>query len=153
MQRIRNQAPDLVEIAETVLFWVVCARRLFHIVELCHAYATLELAEGNSLEDDDLPDAELLVSTCCGLVRIDEESQLVRMVHYTAQEYFYKYHVPAIISAHLNLARICIAYILQPACSIPETEEFSGHVSSLVVATPPDFSEPCQKISVFGLRV
>jgi ankyrin repeat protein len=140
MQRIRNQAPDLVEIAETVLFWVVCARRLFHIVELCHAYATLELAEGNSLEDDDLPDAELLVSTCCGLVRIDEESQLVRMVHYTAQEYFYKYHVPAIISAHLNLARICIAYILQPACSIPETEEFSGHVSSLVVATPPDFS-------------
>ncbi|KAL9008772.1 MAG: hypothetical protein Q9173_006135, partial [Seirophora scorigena] len=32
--------------------------------------------------------SEALISTCCGLVVVEEESQTVRLVHYTTEEYF-----------------------------------------------------------------
>jgi hypothetical protein len=88
VQRIYNQASDLVEVAESVLFWIICAKRPLSILELRHVYAMLDLPSGTSLEDDDLPDGENLTSTCGGLILVDGESQTVRLVHYTAQDYF-----------------------------------------------------------------
>ena len=54
-------------------------------MELQHALAvetgTSELDEENLLEIGDL------ISVCAGLVIADEESNIIRLVHYTTQEY------------------------------------------------------------------
>ncbi|KAK4150139.1 hypothetical protein C8A00DRAFT_37273 [Chaetomidium leptoderma] len=112
--RIYNQAPDLVEAAESVLFWVICVKRPLSVLELRHMYATLELPGDTILEDDDLPDGETLTSTCGGLIMVDGESRSVRLVHYTAQEYFERSHVQALAAARLSLANISLAYLTLP---------------------------------------
>ncbi|KAL2145736.1 hypothetical protein VTI28DRAFT_6431 [Corynascus sepedonium] len=109
-----NQAPDLVEVAKSVLFWVICAKRPLTVSELRHLYATLELTNCTPLEDDDLPDGELLTSTCGGLIMVDREAHTVRVVHYTAQEYLERTHVEALEAAKLSLANACLAYLTLP---------------------------------------
>ncbi|KAL2186498.1 Pkinase-domain-containing protein [Thermothelomyces heterothallicus CBS 203.75] len=114
VQRIHNQAPDLVEVAKSVLFWVICAKRPLTVLELRQMYATLELPDHTPLEDDDLPDGELLTSTCGGLLLVEGEAQTVRVVHYTAQEYFERTHVQELEAARLSLANASLAYISLP---------------------------------------
>ncbi|KAL2193805.1 hypothetical protein P885DRAFT_71817 [Corynascus similis CBS 632.67] len=117
IQRMYNQAPDLVEVAKSVLFWVICAKRPLTISELRHLYATLEPTNCTPLEDDDLPDGELLTSTCGGLIMVDREAHTVRVVHYTAQEYLERTHVEALEAAKLSLANACLAYLTLPNLS------------------------------------
>ncbi|KAH6623387.1 hypothetical protein F5144DRAFT_359637 [Chaetomium tenue] len=114
VERISNQAPDLVEVAESVLFWVICVKRPLTVLELRHAYATRELPEDTPLEDDDLPDGEILTSTCGGLIKVDGESQTVRVVHYTTQEYFERSHAQNLLVAKRDLASISLAYLTLP---------------------------------------
>jgi hypothetical protein len=40
------------------------------------------------LDDENSPRIESMVCVCVGLVTVDEESGIIRLVHYTAQEYF-----------------------------------------------------------------
>jgi hypothetical protein len=42
----------------------------------------------SELDEDNLPQIEDMVSVCAGLVTVDEESGIIRLVHYTTQEYF-----------------------------------------------------------------
>ena len=82
-----------------------CARTAYLIqtvLELRQMYATLELPDHTPLEDDDLPDGELLTSTCGGLLLVEGEAQTVRVVHYTAQEYFERTHVQELEAARLR---------------------------------------------------
>jgi hypothetical protein len=41
-----------------------------------------------ALDSDDIYDVEGVISVCAGLVTVDEESNIIRLVHYTTQEYF-----------------------------------------------------------------
>jgi hypothetical protein len=113
-QRIQDQAPDLVRVAESVLFWVICAHRPLSILELRHIYATRDLADGDTLSEEDLPDGEILTSTCGGMVMIDAESQTVRPVHYTTQEYFERSHLHLVAVARFELADISLVYLMLP---------------------------------------
>ena len=86
LERIKNQDSRRVARAEQVLKLINCARRPLKLEELRQA---LSIREGdNSLDTDALPIADSLISTCCGLVVVEDESQIVRLVHYTAEEYF-----------------------------------------------------------------
>jgi hypothetical protein len=55
LERIYRQAPDAVDLAEAVLFWVLCVKRPLTVLELQQIYATQELPEETALEDGDLP--------------------------------------------------------------------------------------------------
>ena len=52
--------------------------------------STRPCSEGWQLEldEDNLPEIEDMLSACAGLVTVDEESDVVRLIHYTAGEYF-----------------------------------------------------------------
>ncbi len=54
--------------------------------ELQYAIA-VEIGE-SELDEENLPDIEDIISVCAGLVTIDEQSGVIRLVHYTTQEYF-----------------------------------------------------------------
>jgi hypothetical protein len=55
-------------------------------LELQHALA-VEVGDSR-LGEDNLERIERMVSVCAGLVTVDEESSIIRLVHYTMQEYF-----------------------------------------------------------------
>lgn len=92
LERIHRQAPEAVDLAEAVLFWVLCVKRPLTVLELQQIYATQELPEETALEDDDLPDGDVLTGVCGGLIIVDGDSKTVRLVHYTAQQYFESSH-------------------------------------------------------------
>ncbi|KAK3900556.1 hypothetical protein C8A05DRAFT_35788, partial [Staphylotrichum tortipilum] len=112
LQRIQNQAPDLADVGQCVLFWVIWAEKPLSILEMRHMYATLHLADGDALTEDDLPDTETLTGDCGGLIQIDPESQTARTVHYTTQECFRRSHLDLAAMARLQLADLSLAYLM-----------------------------------------
>lgn len=78
MERINLQDRDDAELAKKALTWVVYARRLLSPLELRHALA-VELGI-KSLDPDELIDDEVWASLCAGLIVIDEQNNVVRLV-------------------------------------------------------------------------
>ena len=61
--------------------WISFSQRPLTVTELHYAHAiTLETTE---IDDHDLIDEESITSVCAGLVTIDKESSVIRLVHYT----------------------------------------------------------------------
>ena len=86
MERFNSQLIDQAELAKQVLSWITCAKRPLAALELQHALA-VEISE-SQLDEENLPAIEGMISVCAGLVMIDTESDIIQLVHYTAQEYF-----------------------------------------------------------------
>lgn len=109
MTRINGQITDEAMLAHQTLSWITCARRPLKTIELQHALG-VELNEPG-LDEDNLPDLQDLVSKCCGLVTIDEESDIVRLVHYTTQEYFERTQADWFPDAQSAIAETCTTYL------------------------------------------
>src|SRR4051812_4515103 len=86
---IRDQGAQRAKVAERVIWWVVCARRVLTVHELQHMY-TMQLRDDAEVADEDhvgkndtdeddldldeLPDADLLTAVRGGLIVIDAQS-------------------------------------------------------------------------------
>ncbi|KAK2880075.1 hypothetical protein FQN49_000589 [Arthroderma sp. PD_2] len=114
LRRIYCQSSETIDLAESILFWVLCAKRPLTVLELQHVYAALPLSETEALEDDDLPDGDILTGACGGLIIVDGDSQTVRPIHYTTQEYFERCHAQTLLAAKLKLTKICLKYLALP---------------------------------------
>ncbi|RHZ69155.1 hypothetical protein CDV55_103316 [Aspergillus turcosus] len=114
LQRIYDQPSDTVELAETVLLWVACARQSLTVMHLQHMYATQELTGDTALEDDDLPDADILTGACSGLITVDRESQAIHAIHYTVHQYFERSHGQKLMAARLSLTKVSLTYLALP---------------------------------------
>lgn len=69
-----------------VLSWIIYAVGSLIVKELQHLLA---ITPGTSdLNEGDIIDEETSLISCSGIVTIDQESRTIRLVHYTAQEYF-----------------------------------------------------------------
>jgi hypothetical protein len=80
MDRIEGQLEDEKELAKQVLSWITCAMRPLTTSELEHALA-VELEEPR-LDLENICPVYHMVSVCAGLVTVDEESGIIRLVHY-----------------------------------------------------------------------
>ncbi|KAI1414517.1 ankyrin repeat-containing domain protein [Hypoxylon sp. FL1857] len=109
METINGQKQGLRNLAIQVLSWITCARRPLSTLELQHALA-VEIGE-EELDEDNFPDIELMVTVCAGLVTVDGESDVIRLVHYTTQEYFDKTQGQWFPEAQRNITRTCITYL------------------------------------------
>ncbi|KAF3185787.1 hypothetical protein TWF788_003836 [Orbilia oligospora] len=85
MKRIGQQGNKAQNSAKRTLSWIVCANRPLKTFELRHALAVT--ADKSDLNEDDCPEIDDVISICVGLVVVDTESNIIRLVHYTAQEY------------------------------------------------------------------
>jgi hypothetical protein len=63
------------------------------------------------LNGDNFYDVEDIISVCAGLVTIDEESNIIRLVHYTTQEYFEHIRLEWNPRAPEEIASICLTYL------------------------------------------
>ncbi|KAM0461024.1 hypothetical protein ACHAO4_001823 [Trichoderma viride] len=109
MDRITSQMPGLQVLGKKTLAWITCAKRKLTTSELQHALA-VEIGS-TELDQDNLPDVEDMVSACAGLVTVDKESDIIRLVHYTTQEYFERTQQDWFPDAEADITEICVTYL------------------------------------------
>ncbi|OAP56393.1 hypothetical protein AYL99_09572 [Fonsecaea erecta] len=121
MERIEGQVADQAQLAKQVLSWVTCTKRPLTTLELQHALA-VEVGEAE-LDEENLPQIEDMVSVCAGLVTLDRESGIIRLVHHTAQEYFERTQKHWFPDAEAEITTCCVTYLSFDAFT-------SGHCAS-----------------------
>ncbi|KAJ4309542.1 hypothetical protein N0V84_011446 [Fusarium piperis] len=99
------------DLAYQVLEWLARARRALTSWELRHALAVELDSEEGHLDQDNLPEEDELVSACAGLVTVDKASGIIRLVHYTAQDFFKKTQKQFFPSDEGGITRICLKYL------------------------------------------
>jgi ankyrin repeat protein len=109
MDRIEGQLKDQEELAKQALSWITCAKRPLSTTELQHALG-VEMGE-TELDPDNIPLVEDIVSVCAGLVTLDEESNVIRLVHYTTQEYFGRTWKRWFPGAQADIRDVCATYL------------------------------------------
>ncbi|RAO72859.1 uncharacterized protein BHQ10_008871 [Talaromyces amestolkiae] len=138
MSRIADLSMNHREITMDFLRWVVFAEEPLHVGAIEHAIAVTETDD--DINQDYIIQAPVLASMCAGLVQFDE-SDCVRLVHYSAQDFFRRNWEQYFPEGRDKLASVCLTYLLfQPfrmgACSGP---------SELT-----DFDERLEKYPLFG---
>jgi ankyrin repeat protein len=109
MERIQGQASDFKDLAYEVLSWITCARRPITVQELRHALAIEP--DTQELDATNIPDLDLIISVCAGLVTNDEESGIIRLVHYTTQEFFQETWQKWFPDAQITISRKMLTYL------------------------------------------
>lgn len=109
LERIDGQLAQDRLLARRALSWISYAQKLLTTTELCHALA-IEPGD-KALNVDNIYDVEDVVSVCAGLVTVDEESNIIRLVHYTTQEYFERVRLEWNPGAQEEIAVACLTYL------------------------------------------
>lgn len=110
VQRVENQREGFRLLATRLLGWLTYSERLMTVKEVQHALAIEP--ETPDLDEDNLSDINEIVGFCAGLVVIDGETQIIRLVHYTTQEYFRRNGERLLASAQQDIAISCLTYLL-----------------------------------------
>ncbi|KAF7343884.1 putative Ankyrin repeat domain-containing protein 50 [Mycena venus] len=111
VDRINQQSQGDRKLAWRTLSWVAHAKRPLRRSEIREALA---VEPGTTeLDPDNLPDMDIVLSVCAGLVVINEEDDKVRLIHYTTELYLQSPHVQARAFPHAqsDLTMTCITYL------------------------------------------
>ena len=109
IKRIDSQLAEDAALARSVLAWLTYAERQLTTGELCEALA---VERGDTdLDQHNIPDVEDLISVCAGLVTVDEESNIIRLIHYTTQDFFANIFCEWIPNAQEEIAMTCLTYL------------------------------------------
>jgi len=109
MDRIGKQDANRKLIATTAFTWITYARERLKVEQLLHAILVNLDPEIGDIETDDLIDVDLVLCSCLGLVVLNKEDGIVRLVHYTTQDYLEK-KFPK-LDAHTSIAKASMTYI------------------------------------------
>ena len=64
------------------------------------------------MDKEGLVDPETCIRCCQGLVAIDSESKVIRLVHYTAQEFFDRNRSLYFPEANVDMTEACLTYLM-----------------------------------------
>ncbi|OJJ01824.1 hypothetical protein ASPVEDRAFT_192125 [Aspergillus versicolor CBS 583.65] len=126
MHRIESQVTENKELAKKALSWITNATRPLSKKELQHAL-TLRPTDIVFLKSG-MPQMDHILSVCIGLVVLDKESGTVRLVHYTAQQYFEDKSGQWFEDAKVTIAKTCLQYLsLDDFRGQPGIDEIKSH--------------------------
>ena len=108
-------------LAHQVLCWIWCAKRQLTVKELQYALATR--TGDTTLDQDGIEDADACLSCCQGLAAIDSGSGIIRLVHYSAQEYLDEKGNGYFPDAHRAAAETCLTYLMFDDFQRPARED------------------------------
>ncbi|UKZ88775.1 uncharacterized protein TrAFT101_004511 [Trichoderma asperellum] len=119
IRRIQNQDDDDVIMAKQILTWLYYAARPLTLQELCHSLAVNLAVEADpdatELDEAFLPDEEVIVSICAGIVTCHAESNTVSFIHYTTKEYFKRrmdrQDIERFLHLEISIADTCLVYL------------------------------------------
>ncbi|KAL8910654.1 MAG: hypothetical protein Q9171_004070 [Xanthocarpia ochracea] len=109
VQRIEGQLDNDRELAKRVISWITFAKRPLTTTEICCILAVEpDTAE---IDPENVYNSEDLVSVCAGLVVVDQKSGIIRLVHYTTQEYFERNRDAWNPRGQLHITNACLTYL------------------------------------------
>ncbi|KAL8717409.1 MAG: hypothetical protein Q9225_005340 [Loekoesia sp. 1 TL-2023] len=117
LERINSQNKDDRVLAYKALSWVAYAYQPLTLHMLEEA-----LAIDHKVRDFDpeaIPQVGLVLDLCAGLLIVDEQTNVVRLVHYTAQDYFDTLLDSRFEDAHASIAEDCIVYLSYDTIQFP----------------------------------
>ena len=107
LDRIKGQGKAKSTLGIAALMWISRAERPMHIGELCEALG-VEIGS-RDMDRDNIPPEKTLLASCLGLATVDESS-VVRLVHFTLQEYFNQ-HSGHFKDPQETMAEVCLTYL------------------------------------------
>lgn len=93
-----------------ILSWILHALRPLTVSELQCALAIEPRI--SALDEDALPDDTLCETVCAGFVTMDQESSIIRLVHYTAEEFLLGVRKDLFPTATRGIVACCISWLL-----------------------------------------
>ena len=109
LERIGNEPRNRQQIAMQSLMWVSRARSPLRVIELRHALATQ--VGDSKFDEDNLLQGKLIVDCCFGLLVLDNESSIVRLVHHTLQDFLQARQQPHFANEETQITGICLTYL------------------------------------------
>lgn len=109
IQKIKSQEVDDAALAQRALSWIACAKRSLSPRELQHAVA-IE-ADTRSLNEDQIPEIEKILSVCEDLIFLDQESDTVRWIQDAAWQYFDRTWPVWFPDAQVEITKACVTYL------------------------------------------
>jgi hypothetical protein len=134
MQQIEAQNEDNRKTAHSTIIWVTNAKRPLTVSELTVALAIKPGAR--RLNEDYLLDIETILAVCMGLVIVDENLKVVRLVHYTTQQYFDS--IQALLFPDAQTEITCTLLTFLAFDGYPDSSWKSGNLPPLV-----EYSQYC----------
>ena len=127
VERIRRQPGDDGGLGMKVLSWVTHAKRPLRVEEIQHALA-VEVDEdedsSSQMDFDNILSPQSLTDLCAGLVIIDPCSKIIRLVHYTTQEFFDRERQAFFADTEHEISRVCLTYLLYDVASVLSTDDY-----------------------------
>ena len=146
--KISNSPSAKQEIALRIFRWTICSRRPIKAEELQEAVA-FDSAD-KFWDREKIPDENLMIETCRGLLVRDEEDRTVRFAHHTVQQYLLS--APAIraqegsrftisprLEAEAYVGQVCVTYLC-----------FSDFETQIALQTPNVNLEPFRVLEAGG---
>ncbi|KAJ6467478.1 hypothetical protein DFH09DRAFT_832865, partial [Mycena vulgaris] len=109
MQRIDDQNGEDRRIARSALIWVANAKRPLAVSEIRVALAVEPGAK--QLDEDNLLDIEIILAVCAGMVIVDDKLSVVRLVHYTTQEFLDRIQPQQFPHAQTEITRTLLTFL------------------------------------------
>ncbi|KAF8206616.1 ankyrin repeat-containing domain protein [Mycena galopus ATCC 62051] len=109
MQRIEAQNEEDRVTARSALIWVANAKRPLSVEELRVALAVEPGTQ--QLDKENLLKIEIILGVCAGLVIVDKGSSVVRLVHYTTQEYLDKIQAQKFPDAQTEITSTLLTFL------------------------------------------
>jgi len=122
IERIKSQhaqSQTRARLALGVLQWLSTVQRQITASELQHAIAVSRLGKNErNLDLEDLTNPTFFVDCCFGLVVIDGETSIIRLVHFSVNEFLQEQRGVLFDDPDGDLAACCLAYITACATSL-----------------------------------
>lgn len=107
--RIAEQPEEESETAKRALSYIFCANRSLKVEELQQALAVE--AEDSGLDETAFIETEILLNISGGLIIVDQQSGIVRLVHHTLQQYLGDNRSKLLHEPEAEIARVCLTYL------------------------------------------
>ncbi|KAL8888434.1 MAG: hypothetical protein Q9192_006176 [Flavoplaca navasiana] len=111
LRRIEDQDEERAALAKKVLAWILYASRSLTIVEVQHALAAESTEPPQGVDEEWINNPNDIIYSCAGLVTLDQKTNVIRMVHYSAQEYFSANRQTHFPHGHKDIATVCLKYL------------------------------------------
>ncbi|KAL6713765.1 hypothetical protein ACLMJK_008257 [Lecanora helva] len=137
LARIQKQPGEDGELGMRIIAWITHARRPLTVDELCHGLAVeCDCVEEDSktLDPDNILPFESLTDVCAGLIVIDPQSQIVRLVHYTVQEFFDRQRLKYFAHIEEEIARACLTHLSHDICI--QSVRTKSHIGDTLLEWP-----------------
>ena len=110
MERIKQQPTKV--LAMRALAWIVYAVRPLQLEEVLHAIAVDDIEpDDRSISEEILTPQSVIVNACAGMIKIDEERNIIGLVHKTTQEYLERSGAEHFPDARRDIGIACLKYL------------------------------------------